>query len=367
MREGLTKKESAFLKGLALWMMIYHHRFINPVIWITDPEFQGNFIFLLGDEFTRIVSWFCKIALSLMTFVSGYGICYIFRKSNKERVSTLLRDDYKNVLKRLVPFYGRYWYAFIVWTFVEIAINHVKFENPEYILNGLGLSYSLNGSWWYILQYVEMMLLAPIMDLFFTSHGKKINTIKWMTAIVAGGIVIAIPTLRAALFFLLDVSRFQMSYMAIFVVGYVVAKWNIFGIIRTWLSKLHPVLHYGICLVGLIGIMAIRIKLSTFAAYCRTDFIIAPIWILCVCELLYGGKKIADYVVRFFGWFSKYPMYIWVMHLIFMDKFFHPITLRTHLAMGNYLIVVLFVTITSVVLDRIEYFTLKGIKKLRKK
>ena len=140
--------------------------------------------------------------------------------------------------------------------------------------------------------------------------------------------------------------------MSIFVVGYIVARWNIFGIIRTWLSKLNVFLHYGICLFGLVGIMAIRIKLSTFAAYCRTDFIIAPIWILCLCELL----EFAPFVISFFGWFSKYSMYIWVIHLVFLDKFFTPITLITGTAMGNYLTIVLMVTGASVLLERIEFY-----------
>lgn len=369
MKEGLTKKESAFLKGLALWMMIYHHRFINQ-IWTLDLEFQAHFTFLLSDEFTRIVAWFCKIALSLMTFVSGYGVCYIFKKSNKEKVTTLLLNDYKSVVKRLIPFYGRYWYAFVVWTIADLFIMKIKLENPEYLMNALGLSYSLNGSWWYVLQYVEMMLLAPVMDLYFTKHGKKKDILKWGVLILLGLLIILIPGGRAFAGNVLDITSFQISYMAIFVVGYMVAKWNIFGIIRTWFSKRNAFIHYGICIVGLVSIMAIRIYLSEragFAAYCRTDFIIAPIWILFLCEILSLGKIIGKSIVDFFGWFSKYSMYIWVLHLIFMDKFFHSVTMITGLALGNYLTIVLFTTIASVVLERIEHYVLGFIKNSKSK
>lgn len=363
MREGLTKKESAFLKGLALWMMIYHHRFINDAVWHFDVDYIGHFDFLLGEEFTRIVAWFCKIALSLMTFVSGYGICFVFKKSRKDVPTHLLKDDYKSVLKRFIPFYGRYWYAFIIWTFCDIAFLGIPLKNPEYLLNALGLSYSLNGSWWYVLQYVEMMLLAPFLDLYFTKLGKKWDIIKWVTPVILGGIIVAIPGGTAFSLKLLDVSCFQLSYMAIFVVGYIVARWNIYGVIRTWLGKRHFIIRYGICLIGMIGIMAVRIKLSTFAAYCRTDFIIAPIWILCFCELL----TLLPFIVDFFGWFSKYSMYIWVLHLVFFDKFFYWITLKTNLALGNYLTLVLMITVASVILEQIEINALNLIKKLKHK
>lgn len=366
MKEGLTKKESAFLKGLALWMMIYHHLFINPVVWHLNPDYIGRFNFLLDEEFTRIVAWFCKIALSLMTFVSGYGICYIFKKSKKDNCAYALRDNYKSVIKRLVPFYGHYWYAFLVWTVADIFIMKYPLVFPEYLLNATGLSYSLNGSWWYVLQYVEMILLAPLMDIYLTKFSRKADIIKWSALLILGGGLIAIPGGRAFLVNLIDITRFQISYMAVFVAGYIVARWNIYGIVRTWLEKQNKILHYALCLAGLVAIMYIRIKLSdraNFAAYCRMDFIIAPVWILCLCELLEFMKSAGKAVVNFFGWFSRYSMFIWVLHLIFMDKFFHPVTMLTKLACGNYLTVVLLVTIASVILEKAEHYVLKLLRK----
>lgn len=358
MKEGLTKKESAFLKGLALWMMIYHHRFIDQV-WLWDPDYQNNFTFLLGDEFTRVVAWFCKIALSLMTFVSGYGICYVFRRNKENRCISKLGVNYKSVIKRLIPFYGHYWYAFIIWTLADFVVMKIPLHMGEYLLNASGLSYSLNGSWWYVLQYVEMMLLAPVMDIYLTRFDKKTDIIKWIIPVLVAVAIIVIPNGRTYLAYFIDFSKFQISYMAIFVVGYIVARWNIFGIIRTWLSKRNVFIHYGICLVGLVGIMVLRIKLSTFPAYCRTDFIIAPIWILCLCELL----TFVPAIVNFFGWFSKYSMYIWVLHLIFMYSIFYPITMATGLAFMNYLTIVLLVTIASLILAFMEKEAFKIIRK----
>ncbi len=114
-------------------------------------------------------------------------------------------------------------------------------------------------------------------------------------------------------------------------------------------------------MIGLVLISVIRNLLSNragFAAYCRTDFIIAPIWILCLCEML----TFAPFIIKFFGWFSKYSMYIWVCHLIFFDKFFNGITLATGYAAGNYLTLVLMVTIISLVLEFFEkgFFSIKN-------
>lgn len=363
MKEGLTKKESAFIKGLALWMMIYHHRFINPIIWQLNPAFQGHFNFLLGEEFTRIVAWFCKIALSLMAFVSGYGICFVFRKNKETNVGRLIVAEYRQVIKRLIPFYGRFWYAAAIWTVLEIALVGLSIFNLEFLLNYLGLSHTLNGSWWYVLQYVEMMLLAPIMDLYLKKTNLKIDILKWIVPIVIGIFIILIPALRQGFTFIYVISQFQISYMAVFTVGFIVAKWNIFGIIRSWLAKQNLIVHFLICLLGLIAITALRIRLSTFAAYCRTDFFIAPIWILCLCELL----EMLPAILEFFGWFSKYPMYIWVMHLTFFHDFFIPVTLITGLALGNYLTIVLMTTGASVILERIEFYFMKFIKGKKQK
>ncbi|MBQ0042420.1 MAG: hypothetical protein KBS85_03715 [Lachnospiraceae bacterium] len=352
MKEGLSKKESAFLKGLALLMMIYHHRFIDQNVWLFDPILGPRFQFLLDPEVTRIVSWFFKIALSLMTFVSGYGIFHIFKRTVAGTPGKRLAGNYVQVGKRLLPFYGRYWYAFIVWTIVTLLITSgLQIFSIEYLLNGLGLSCSLNGSWWYVLQYVEMMLLAPFMDFYLTKLGKKIDIIKWVALACLLAMIVLIPPLRAVFTEFYKISSFQISYMAIFIVGYVVARWNLFGMARTQLAKLPRIAHILICLAGTAGITFLRIKLSTFPAYCQTDFIIAPIWILFVCELLSYVKP----VLSFLGWFSKYPMYIWVMHLIFFDPFFYPITTWSGYAIGNYLTIVALTIVSSIILERLEH------------
>ena len=358
MKEGLSKKESAFLKGLALIMMIYHHRFIDTTVWTADPAFASQFHFLLDEEVTRVISWFFKIALSLMTFVSGYGIYHVLHRNNEKTFLRKLGNGYKQVGKRLIPFYGRYWYAFIVWTIVEVILNQLPIFNLEYLLNGLGLSCSLNGSWWYVLQYVEMMALAPLLDLYLTKFSLKVDIIKWSVPVVLGGVIFLVPPLRSGFMAFYEISAFQISYMAIFIVGFIIAKWNLFGKLRTLLSKLPLALHLIICFVGLAGIILIRVRLSTFPAYCRTDFIIAPIFILFLCELL----SYIPCVLSFFGWFSKYSMYIWVLHLIFFDPFFYPITMWSGLAIVDYLMIVLLTVGASLLLSLGEkgYYKLKA-------
>ena len=63
----MTKRQSAVLQGVAIWMMLYHH------LYSEAAEYESLFPFLQADAVRRI-AWFCKICVGIFAFVSGYGM-----------------------------------------------------------------------------------------------------------------------------------------------------------------------------------------------------------------------------------------------------------------------------------------------------
>lgn len=375
MKEGMTREQSAVLRGIAILMMIYHHVFATPEIY--KLEYYSVLQFG-GINVERYVAWFFKIALGLYLFVSGYGMYYALKKRPvkdpaEESFAGYLLGCYRQSLVKLGRLYAQYWYALIVsMTFVFLFDPDAPvFSLKEFLLNMLGVYNSYNATWWYILQYVKMLLLLPLVaTLFHKFNDQAQEKKKWIfyAAIAAAALLcLAVAYFWSPVLMGLMVRAAQglrISFTLVFIVGYLSARFSVYqriagmkifetGVPGTEISGKktsgmkssgesvsgQAVSERKILLAGVIALAAsvvVRVLLSDDPAYAKMDFLIVPVFIFGVLTVLERLPRLSA-VLRFFGGLSTY---MWLIHIFFWTNAVRPLVMFTGVSTGIFLTLV---------------------------
>lgn len=328
------------IKGLAIWLMVYHHRFNGIAVY------GGTYRSLLsfnGINLEQPLAWFCKLCVALYAFVSGYGMFYSLRKEDsagQNRLVSVLRRDYQIVLKRLWSFYRQYWLVFFIYVLLTWLLYRQPILWNEFIANLLGISSSYNGAWWYVFQYVKMMAVLPVLDLLFIRFStKKEELLKWALPVCALGVG---SVFCGGFFQMVDWMR--PAFTAVFVMGYLFAKYSIYQHCDQWMVNWRRGWKIAFCLAALTAAVCLRVILAKDAEYAQTDFFIAPIFIYSLLYLLRYLKKLSGIL----AWFGGYSTYIWLFHLFFFGQAFENIVLLTGWSTGIYLTLMGLSTLTAI-------------------
>ena len=393
MSKGITSKQSVMLQGLAAAMMLYHHLFIRPDMLFVE------YSTLLGETREIRLALFCKLCVAIYAFVSGYGMCSVFLRAASEgkeemRFFTLLRQDYTLVLQKLLRFFSIYWFCVLLYFACENLFLGKEKPLSELLPNLLALSDSFNGSWWYALEYVKILLFLPLLHLLFVfenDHEERLKK-KWffltLFGLLALFLVLALNIFPSWEYhFRLFVNRLMPSYLLCAAGGFLIARFSLIpslgklcislllrvqgpvqeetfrqardqGSVQEALSCRSRRLSALLSLAGLLLMFLpflIRYLITVDAMQTSLDFLLTPVF--CLGFLLFlGDQKIPAQIFFFIG---KHSVYIWLLHLMFLDGFFRNLVMASHTAIGIYL-TLLFFSLLCAILLRIVYTAFSG-------
>lgn len=393
MSKGITSKQSVMLQGLAAAMMLYHHLFIRPDMLFVE------YSTLLGETREIRLALFCKLCVAIYAFVSGYGMCSVFLRAVSEgkeemRFFTILRQDYTLVLQKLLRFFSIYWFCVLLYFACENLFLGKEKPLSELLPNLLALSDSFNGSWWYALEYVKILLFLPLLHLLFVfknDHEERLKK-KWFFLTLFGLLALFL-VLALNLFpsweyhFRLFVNRLMPSYLLCAAGGFLIARFSLIpslgklcislllrvqgpvqeetfrqardqGPVQEALScrsrHLSALLSLGGLLLMFLPFL-IRYLITVDAMQTNLDFLLTPVF--CLGFLLFlGDRKIPTQIFFFIG---KHSVYIWLLHLMFLDGFFRNLVMASHTAVGIYL-TLLFFSLLCAILLRTVYTAFSG-------
>ena len=391
--KGITSKQSVMLQGLAAAMMLYHHLFIRPDMLFVE------YSTLLGETREIRLALFCKLCVAIYAFVSGYGMCSVFLRAASEgkeemRFFTLLRQDYTLVLQKLLRFFSIYWFCVLLYFACENLFLGKEKPLSELLPNLLALSDSFNGSWWYALEYVKILLFLPLLHLLFVfenDHEERLKK-KWffltLFGLLALFLVLALNIFPSWEYhFRLFVNRLMPSYLLCAAGGFLIARFSLIpslgklcislllrvqgpvqeetfrqardqGSVQEALSCRSRRLSALLSLAGLLLMFLpflIRYAITVDAMQTSLDFLLTPVF--CLGFLLFlGDQKIPAQIFFFIG---KHSVYIWLLHLMFLDGFFRNLVMASHTAIGIYL-TLLFFSLLCAILLRIVYTAFSG-------
>lgn len=152
METFLSKAESNYIKGIAMLLMFTHHLF---AFTSRIPE-PSSLIHIFNDiNIEQIIGMYGKLCVPIFLFVSGYGF------------SIINRTDQEYYIKKIANIFKSTWLVFII--FIPLCmfvfnVPRVQFNIKLILLNFFGLSSSFNGEWWFVLPYVLLIMVTPLLQ-----------------------------------------------------------------------------------------------------------------------------------------------------------------------------------------------------------
>ncbi len=345
LKNGISKDQSKIIQGIAILMMLYHHLF-------STPEALGvpyNSLLKIGEYNIELkMAWFFKLCVGIYAFISGYGLYHSLKSQTKsDNFFRNLINNYKIVLKKLLSFMLQFWLVFAIFIPIGFIFYDKSFDLSEFILNLLGFSSSYNGAWWYVAQYMKMLMILPLINcaLIFVKNKKYIisQSVFYISIII---LCVAIFIINRDLFDIIT-DFFQPAFLLCFIIGYLISRFNIFQI----LYKIFPSLLIDVLgIIGLILVIVVRVKIAKDASSAGLDFIFVPVFVFGVLVLLSYIKYISI-IFRFFG---KCSTFIWLTHVFFYDHYAKNIVMFSHFSTGIYLTLLLITTLTALLLIKLS-------------
>ncbi len=342
----MTKKQSSVLYGTAILLMLYFHLFGAP--GLPDTEYVSVLNFAGGGiNLERALSWFGRICVGIYAFISGYGMyrSLVKVKAHEGTFWKRLKNIYSSIVKRILVFMRKYWLVFCIFVPIGFALGVYKTDGIlPLIENIVSLRYDYNGAWWYVMQYIFMILLVPAVDLFFDFlFAKKCRTIKTFA-------VLAVQFAFYAAFFLLVFPLYKNAayYTAIFVIGYLCSRFDLFSKLIEKIPGGAPSYIIGWALIA--AAFLTRTLLAKNPGHIGSDVVLAPAFCFAVCLLTRKSGKITGA----FAWLGKYSVYMWLTHNFFWLYFFPEFSTITRISTLMYFQLVATSLLTSAVLLFLE-------------
>lgn len=306
LKEGITRRQSSELQGIAILLMFFHHFFMempsDPTPWFLNPGLAVK------------LAWFGKICVALFAFVSGYGMYYVLQREEKTGFFRGLRKDYRTVLRQLFAVYRKYWLIFALFPGIELLTGARPFEPKEFFLNFFAVSTTYQATWWYMGQYAVMLLLLPLIDMLFARFaeaGERKRKYLFFGLLLLAGAMWAVCGLTACRplweLLLRLVEALRLSFLLPFCVGYLLARCKAYQ----WLARrIRGKAAVITAVVALAAAVTLRVFLADSPAYARADFVVVPVFVYAVLILLQFVPPLETVL----AWLGRQSTYMWLIH-----------------------------------------------------
>lgn len=294
------KDEAKMISGIAILMMLTHHFF-----GFADYRLDGNYFYeplkIAGISIERILASAGKLCVAMFAFMSGFAL-YLQSRRNW---------TIQNAVKKLLNFLTSYWIVMLLFLVYGIVINDSIPDISNLVLNMLGCEIGPHYPYvncafaWYVYYYVFLMVFSPLIIKLFSSNRFKLDL-----NILLGFIVIATLTD----IYLNSIPYLETCLKVLFasLVGYIVAKYNIFERISTRYANLNTIVLIGI-LALLFGTRQCLLLLDLNNYVFEAIFAGCAIFIF--TSLLNGlNFQILKKALMLVG---VYSTYLWFLHGIF--------------------------------------------------
>lgn len=302
-----TKDDTKVIKGMALCLMLYHHLFAYP-----NRIAEGiGFVSLCSFGETTLSTYigqFGRICVPVFLLLSGYGT-YIASKDCEDVPAV--------TLSRVKGLYKLVWQVFLLslpvslWMFRSHGTHLIR----ETVFNGLGISCTFNEEWWFIVPFMVLLALFPVIRRFLDRKNANILTDLLLILLYSVFYNYIVPEIiKAPALATFSKSAFwhktkeTMEIFPAFLLGCIFAKYGILDRIKTDYAGRHLW-----CILAVAGIIALfYLRLYNNMYY---DFLNAAAFISCLTVLL--PLRILKMPGRFFAKIAEESTFIWLTHTFF--------------------------------------------------
>lgn len=298
------KTESQIVAGIAILLMIWHHLFTYQN-WLIDEVNVSSPLGRYANYLSWLIGWLGNICIYIFAFQSGYSLL----------ACSHLYDTSKKRFSRIISFLISYWLICIFFWIFGLLFNEPLPSLKNALLNMIGIEVGFYSKWinvtfaWYVLYYVLLITISPVLNKCFQFKKPAIITL----------------TLISCICFLIMLSfcgikEYWEPFMSS-IAGMLTAKYKLFEYInqKRYLNKIW------ISMIMLIAILFIRsILLYTGTIYPNNPLflvtesmgegIIAFMFVFFFLSFIKGiNSQRLSYLFCFFGSIS---MPLWFLHSI---------------------------------------------------
>jgi hypothetical protein len=326
--------------------MVYHHTlatpYLFPVLGIGNNLSSYDYlpIYLPIEDVIRNTF---KICVSLFAFITGYGLftkCLLNPASGLQR----LRDNYKVILKHLYKFYKHYWVVFFIFVPIGLYGGILSFRINDFLLNLVGYESTYNGTWWYVWEYVTMLLLFPLIEYVISpekyfSNNKMVYMLCFFTVLV---IYFSLYKFKVINIYP-NKSEDPLNYILVLIEGLLFSKYNIFSLLKS----IRLLNNWGTNIIGL----ALCFHIMVYSQYRHAILLATPILIFSFISLLRALSL--NRISNGLCFIGRYSVYIWLTHFFYLVLYFQRIALLPRISWLIGIWVIILSLTTGIVLNRI--------------
>lgn len=304
-----------------------------------------------GVPFIYYLGLFGDLCVPTYCFCSGYAQMILREKE---------QDMYfRQSIVRLVKFLLNYWIVLIVFSVIGLLFDktgQIPGSLGAFLRNLFLVRFSYNGAWWFVLTYVFLVVLSPMMMNFVRRFSI------WIVFIGSGIIYFVSYVLRFA--YVIDISNPVLSWFYgqvllfgtsqfSFLVGMLFQKYRIMSKLRC--APVSPILRNVCCTLIPIAMLLLHAA--------ERSLIIAPITGLSTIVCFHTIDK-PDWLCKATLFLGKHSTNIWLVHM-----FFYSVLFKDFVFIAKYplLILLLMLAICIVVSYGINLIYQPVVKLLRKK
>lgn len=285
------------------------------------------------------IAWLCKLCVAIYAFVSGYGIT----RQLKGTISLI--DKYKKIIKYILRFLKRYWIVFFIFVPLGFALGKLgSFELKTFILSLMGISKSYNTEWWYVKQYVFMLVCAPVIDMLADRVAKRYRV---AVVIILPLVYVILATITTGIANTIIIHSILL-YTIVFTMGILISKYQLF---EEMSAKVQD--KYGLIIgcMGIVLVIFIRMLWSKAAWYAYLDVILAPVFVYSFCIISESQPKVINGALSKLG---EYSIYMWLTHTFYCYYYFQDFTYYTKYFLTVFLQLIIVTLATAFILRKFE-------------
>ena len=296
----MNKETSLELKGIAILLMLLLHLFN------TQERVAACTTYVMFWNHKPLVYALSRVAgfcVPIYLFVSGYG-----------HAISLLRGrlNFGHCLQRIRKLYVNFWVIFFIFIPIACWVQPTAYPRGAtvFLQNMIGLDFSYNKEWWFLLPYVVLALLSPFL---FRAVAQKTNTgdyrIGKAPLLLTAAVYLLVTTCGKYLpdslsqqpLIVLFLNTLKLLFVFIAAAAFAFNQW--FERLQAW-----PRRKSHLFLVCLLALCLLRMSLGP--SFLNAFFVL-------VCIPLYVLLSRPNWLKRFLMFFGKHSTNMWLCHTFF--------------------------------------------------
>ena len=296
-----TKNHTLISKGVAMILMLILHLFY----WQDYEQYTAPIILPNGHSIPWTIGSIGNICVSMFLFLSGYGMYYVQKK--------IKNFSFRNAGIRIKNIWIQY--AVITVTIVALGVTFGigEYDFKNVMLNVFALDYSYNKFAWFVITYIVIILVFPVVNRFY----KRMSLPMEVIGVIGIKVLITIINYVLQSHFKVNTIIYKVCiepfmFLPVFLIGYICAKHFIFEKIIKELNEKVP--KYKKMVLSMI--LAAVVVFIIFVPNTIFDNITAPIICFTVSYIFYENV-----IGKVFISLGKHATNMWLIHYPIMVTF----------------------------------------------